>query len=59
MDDICIDSGYWMNTVIKLDDGTYLIRSYHSNSDFANWSSKATFEEVVQLMREEYREEKK
>ena len=56
MDDICVESSYWINTIIKLDDGTYLIKSYHNNSDATNWSSVATFEEVVRILREEYRE---
>ena len=57
MSDTDVKSSYWINTIIRLDDGTYLVKGYHCGSGVTNWSSFRTFEEVVDMMRVEYGEE--
>ena len=59
MSDLNVKSSYWVNTIIKLDDGTYLVKGYHSKSDITTWSSLKTFKEVMDMLRSEYGEKEK
>ena len=50
-----IKSSYWTHQIIRLDDGTYLDRCYHTESKIEEWHSYATLKDVFAILMEDFK----